>query len=164
MGEIVVHPLMPLYDENTRVLILGTMPSPASRQRSFYYAHPQNRFWPVLAEVLKETCPKDNEERRALVLRHGIGLWDVLHSCAIEGAADGTIREPVANDIASLLEKTNIRAIFTTGQTAYRLYTRLCEAATGIPAVVLPSTSPANCACKYERLVLEYSKILEYTF
>ncbi len=162
MSGIVKHPLAPVYDDNTRVLILGTMPSPISREEGFYYAHPRNRFWQVMSILLCEPLPKDNSGRRRMVLEHGVGLWDVLKSCSISGAADSSIRGPVANDVATLLAASHVQAVFTTGQTAYRLYTRLCFESTGIPAVALPSTSPANCTCGLDELVREYAKILPY--
>lgn len=156
------HPLEPVFDARSRVLILGTMPSPASRAGAFYYLHPQNRFWPVLAALLNEETPMGNDARRAFALRHGIALWDVLARCSIEGAGDASIRDPVGNDIAGLLRQAPIRAVFTTGQTAGRLYHRLCEPAAGLPAVVLPSPSPANCAMRFASLVERYRVLLPY--
>lgn len=157
MVEHVEHPLSPIFDAQSRVLILGTMQSPKSRTFGFYYAHPQNRFWRVLAEVFHQEQPHTNEERTAFCLRNHIALWDVLKSCSIEGADDGSIREPVANDIAGLLLCTSIQTICTTGTKAAALYKRLCLPLTGLPAHALPSTSPANCRhYTYERLVEAY--------
>lgn len=150
----------PLFDEQSCVLILGTMPSPKSREAAFYYAHPQNRFWRVLAEILGEELPQTREERAALCHRRHIALWDVLSSCEIEGAADSTIRNPVPNDIGKLLERAPIRAVFTTGVTASKLYQKLLP---GLPkAIPLPSTSPANCRVRFEELVDKYRIILNY--
>lgn len=160
--QIVVHPLGPVFDSSSRVLILGTMPSPASRAGAFYYLHPRNRFWTVLAALFGEPVPADNGARRSLALRHGVALWDVLAECSIEGAGDASIRDPVANDIAGLLGKTGIRAVFTTGQTAGRLYRRLCEPQTGLAATVLPSPSPANCAVSTAELIERYRAILPW--
>ncbi|MCI5801521.1 MAG: DNA-deoxyinosine glycosylase [Oscillospiraceae bacterium] len=143
--EMVFHAFPPVWDPNSRVLILGTMPSPRSRENGFYYTHPQNRFWPVLSSVLGEPLPQNNEERRALALRRGVALWDVLASCEIRGADDGSISRPQPNDIAGLLARTGIRAVFTTGTKAAALYRRHCLPHTGREAVPLPSTSPANC-------------------
>lgn len=150
----------PLFDGESRVLILGTMPSPKSREAAFYYAHPQNRFWRVLAEILGEGWPPAAEERAALCHRRHIALWDVLASCEIEGAADSTIRDPEPNDIAGLLKRAPIRAVFTTGVTAAKLYQKLLP---DLPrAIPLPSTSPANCRVRFEELVEQYRVILEY--
>ncbi len=150
----------PLFDGESRVLILGTMPSPKSREAAFYYAHPQNRFWRVLAEILGEEWPETVEEREALCHRRHIALWDVLASCEIEGAADSTIRAPMPNDVAGLLKQAPVRAVFTTGTTATKLYEKLL---TGLPrAIPLPSTSPANCRVRLEELVERYRAILEY--
>ena len=164
MSEWIVHPLAPVFDKNSRVLVLGTMPSPKSREAGFYYSHPQNRFWPILAELFGEPLPRSNEEKAALVLRHGIALWDVLHSCRIAGADDASIRDPVPNDIARLLAETHIRAVFTTGAKASALYRRLCLPGTGMKAVPLPSTSPANCRnWSYATLLEAYRVLLDFT-
>lgn len=161
-AECVTHPLGPLADEKSRVLLLGTMPSPASRAAGFYYAHPQNRFWPVLAELLEEPLPPDAAGRRALALRRGVALWDVLQSCRIVGASDAAIRDPVANDLRGLLQASPVRAIFTTGKKAAALYEKLILPVTGRPAIPLPSPSPANCAVKRGALLAAYRQILPY--
>lgn len=144
-SEFLRHPLAPVYDAHSRVLILGTMPSPKSREQGFYYAHPQNRFWPLIAGVLQQLVPMGTAARRQFALENGIALWDVLASCRIQGADDGSIREPVANDLRPLLEAADICAVFTTGRTAFRLYQRLCQPQTGRRALYLPSPSAANC-------------------
>ena len=145
------HPFAPVYDSKSRVLVLGTMPSPRSRTAGFYYMNGQNRFWPVIAAITGERLGYANDEgikavdeRRTLVLRHGIALWDVLASCDIRGATDTSIQNPIANDFSTLLASSHIERIYCTGQTAYKLYTKLCEEATHIGAVCLPSTSSAN--------------------
>lgn len=157
----VIHPIGPVYDGHSRILILGTMPSPKSREAGFYYSHPRNRFWPVLAALFQEKTPENNAEKRALVLRHGIALWDVLASCEIAGAQDTSIKNPVVNPIETLLARTGIQAVFTTGQKAYQLYCRYCFPRTGIEAKPLPSTSPANAATSLERLAKAYQAILD---
>ena len=144
MQALVIHPLEPVYDHNSRILILGTMPSVKSREAGFYYMHPQNRFWPVLAEVLGEPAPTSLVARRELALRRGVALWDVLASCEIDGSLDGTIRNPVSNDFSGLLACSRIRAIFTTGKKAADLYRRLVRDAVGMDCIPLPSSSPAN--------------------
>ncbi len=164
MSEWIEHPLKPVFNENSRVLVLGTMPSPKSREFGFYYSHPQNRFWRVLSSLYGEPLPLTNGEKTALLLRRRVALWDVLKSCRIDGADDASIRDPVPNDIAGLLAKTGIRAVFTTGTKAASLYRRLCRKQTGLDAVALPSTSPANCRrYPYEKLLEAYRVLLDYT-
>lgn len=162
-AQQVIHPLAPVFDERSRVLILGTMPSPKSRETGFYYGHPQNRFWRVMAELLDEPFPASREERLALALRRHFALWDVLATCVIRGADDGSIREPEANDLSAVLSAAPIEAIFTTGTKAAALYRKLCLPKTGVEAIALPSTSAANCRFySYEQLVKAYAAVKEY--
>lgn len=162
-AQQVIHPLAPVFDAHSRVLILGTMPSPKSRETGFYYGHPQNRFWRVMAELLDEPFPASREERLALALRRHFALWDVLASCVIRGADDGSIREPEANDLSAVLSAAPIEAIFTTGTKAAALYRKLCLPKTGVEAIALPSTSTANCRFySYEQLVKAYAAVKEY--
>ena len=123
--EKVVHTIAPVYDENSRVLILGSMPSPKSREVGFYYGHPQNRFWRVLAEILNEEVPDDTFAKKALVLRHHIALWDVLAECEIEGASDSSIKNPKINDMDIIFSRASIKAVFATGAKAAELYQKL---------------------------------------
>ena len=160
--EHIIHSIEPVFDTESRVLILGTMPSPKSREVQFYYGHPQNRFWRVLAAVLGEEVPRPVPEKKAMLLRHRIALWDVLAECEITGASDSSIRNPVANDLSVVLDHAPVQAVFTTGATAWKLYTRLQKPHTGIEAVRLPSTSPANCAVKMEALTEAYKAILPW--
>lgn len=160
--EHIIHSIEPVFDAESRVLILGTMPSPKSREVQFYYGHPQNRFWRVLAAVLGEEVPRSVPEKEAMLLRHRIALWDVLAECEITGASDSSIRNPVANDLSVILGHAPVQAVFTTGATAWKLYTRLQKPHTGIEAVRLPSTSPANCAVKMEALTEAYKAILPW--
>lgn len=160
--EHIIHSIEPVFDTESRVLILGTMPSPKSREVQFYYGHPQNRFWRVLAAVLGEEVPQSVPEKKAMLLRHRIALWDVLAECEITGASDSSIRNPVANDLSVILDHAPVQAVFTTGATAWKLYTRLQKPHTGIEAVRLPSTSPANCAVKMEVLTEAYKAILPW--
>ena len=160
--EHIIHSIEPVFDTESRVLILGTMPSPKSREVQFYYGHPQNRFWRVLAAVLGEEVPRSVPEKKAMLLRHRIALWDVLAECEITGASDSSIRNPVANDLSVILGHAPVQAVFTTGATAWKLYTRLQKPHTGIEAVRLPSTSPANCAVKMEALTEAYKAILPW--
>ena len=162
-AQQVIHPLAPVFDAHSRVLILGTMPSPKSRETGFYYGHPQNRFWRVMAELLDEPFPASREERLALALRRHFALWDVLASCVIRGADDGSIREPEANDLSAVLSAAPIEAIFTTGTKAAALYRKLCLPKTGMEAIALPSTSAATCRFySYEQLVKAYAAVKEY--
>ena len=144
----------PVYSENSRALILGTWPSPKSREMAFYYGHPQNRFWPMMAALTGEPVParEDIEAKKGIILRHGLALWDTLESCTITGASDASIRDVVPNDTASLLAKAPIEAVFCNGATAHRIYTKYLLPVSGIPAVKLPSTSPANAAWSPARL------------
>lgn len=163
MSSLVIHPLPPLMDEKSQVLLLGTMPSPKSREAGFYYAHPQNRFWRILSTLLDEPFPETIPERISLCHRHHIALWDVLHSCQIKGADDQSIREPKVNDLRPLLQQAPIQAIFTTGTKAFHLYKKHCLPMTHRPAVCLPSSSAAN--CRYhtlDTLVQAYRVILPY--
>ena len=157
---VVTHSLSPVWDAHSRVLILGTMPSPASRAQGFYYGHPQNRFWRVLAAVLGEVDPAaDPAARREFALRHGIALFDVLRRCEIAGASDASIRAGEPNDFSAILAGADIRAVFTTGKRAFALYERLCLPATGRPAVCLPSPSAANCRMSLGELIRAYAPI-----
>lgn len=142
--ENIVHPFGPVYNSESKILVLGTIPSPVSRQNNFYYSHPQNRFWQVLSAVFDEPLPYTIEDKTNLVLKHGIALWDVLASCQIDGAEDASIKKPVANDFSKVLAETQIKTIYTTGDKAFKLYKKLCQKQTGIEAISLPSTSPAN--------------------
>ena len=155
---MIEHEIPPLFDERSRVLILGSFPSPKSRETGFYYGHPQNRFWRVLSAVLNEEVPITTEEKKNLLLTHGIALWDVISSCEIRGAGDSTIKNASPNDFSVILSKADIRRVFTTGKTASALYKKF----TGAESVSLPSPSPANCALSLEKLIEEYKKILPY--
>lgn len=160
--EHIVHPLDPVYDDSSRVLILGSLPSPLSRSSGFYYGNPRNRFWQVLSVLLEEPLPSSNEEKRQLLISHHIALWDVIRSCDIHGAADSSIRDVVVNDIPLILSSSCVRAVFANGSKAYELYMRYCYPDTRIEAVKLPSTSPANAASSLDRLVEEYRKIMQF--
>ena len=142
--------------------MLGSIPSPQSRAVGFYYGNPRNRFWTVLSVLFGEPLPDSVEEKRKMVLRHGIALWDVLASCEIAGASDASIRNPVGNDLSRILCAAPIQAIFTTGQKAGLLYRRFQQPETRREAVGLPSTSPANAAKKLEELVEAYRVILGF--
>ncbi len=160
--EYVEHTFEPVFDGASRVLVLGSIPSPKSREQGFYYGHPRNRFWPVLARVLGEETPGTIVEKKAMALRHHVAIWDVLAGCDIHGADDGSIRNPRPNDLNRILSQAPIRAVFTTGARAGVLYRRYCQPVTGMEAVLLPSTSPANCRMTEEMLAGAYSAILPF--
>ena len=155
MGEYshMTHTFLPVYDENSELLILGSFPSVKSREQGFYYGHPQNRFWKVLAAVCECEVPKTIEEKKKMLLKNHIAIWDVIDSCDIIGSSDSSIKHVVPADIAGILTKTNIARIFANGKTAGNLYKKYSENSTGIPAVVLPSSSPANAAYSLEKLI-----------
>ncbi len=163
VSEHIVHSIPPTFDENSRVLVLGSIPSPKSREIQFNYGHPQNRFWRVLARIAQEPVPSTNERKRDFCLRHHIALWDVLAECDIEGASDASIRNAKANDLTIITDAANIEAVFCTGAKAHDLYRRLgCEQMCGLTATKLPSTSPANAACSLKKLVEAYGVILDH--
>lgn len=146
------HPFPPLYDAQSEILILGSFPSVKSREGMFFYHHPQNRFWRVLAAVLGEPVPQSIPEKSEMLHRRHIALWDVIASCEITGSSDSSIRAVVANDLSPILQTAPIRAIFCNGGTAYSCYRRYTQPKAELPVVSLPSTSPANAAWSVERL------------
>ncbi|MBP0969149.1 MAG: DNA-deoxyinosine glycosylase [Oscillospiraceae bacterium] len=163
MKEEIVHPFGPLYSPDSRVLILGSFPSVKSREINFYYGHPQNRFWRVIPEVFGREKPTTIEEKKELILSCGLALWDTIGRCEITGSSDASIRNARPNDISIILRESKIRKIFCNGKTSFSLYSKLLEPITGMEAVCLPSTSPANAAWKTEDLIRAWSVIREYT-
>ena len=165
--EKLCHPFPPLYDENSKILILGSFPSVKSREMEFFYGHPQNRFWKLLSLLLGAPFPETVPERRAFLLSHKIAAWDVIASCEIRGSSDASIRNAVPNDLREILDGAQIRQIYVNGGTAGRLYRKYQEKPlTGVygdcaKAVVLPSTSPANAAWTMDRLQQAWSVILD---
>lgn len=157
--ESIVHPIPPLYDENCKILILGSFPSVKSRDAMFFYGHPQNRFWKLMAALFEEAYPQTIEEKKALVLKHHIAMWDTIRSCTITGSSDSSIKDVVPNDLSVILDNSRVERIFCNGATSYRLYMKYIYPTTGIKAVKLPSTSPANAAFNLERLLTEWSMI-----
>ena len=152
VDKLIQHPIDPVFDSHSRVLILGSFPSVRSREEQFFYGHPQNRFWRVLAAVCGRPAPRTVEEKRALLLEEGIALWDVIASCEVAGSADSSIKNVAPNDLSRILEAAKIEAIFVNGKTAEKYYRRYLRPVTGREAVCLPSTSPANAAWTLERL------------
>lgn len=160
--EHITHPIPPLYNENSRVLILGSFPSRASRSAAFFYGHPRNRFWQIIARVTGDPTPQSTDEKRALALRHGIALWDTIASCDIRGSSDASISNVVVNDISAILNTAPIKAVFTNGTASSKLYEKYILPETGVRSTALPSTSPANAAMSADALYLRWRVIAEY--
>ncbi len=157
----IVHPFPPFYDEESRILILGSFPSVKSREMNFFYGHPQNRFWKVVAAICGEETPMTVPERSAFLARNHIALFDVIHSCEIVGSSDSSIRNAVVNDLSPILAGSGVgNHIFVNGGKARDLYQKYTEAQTGIPCRYLPSTSPANAAWSLERLTAAWREAI----
>ncbi|MBR2732300.1 MAG: DNA-deoxyinosine glycosylase [Clostridia bacterium] len=156
---MLIHPIPPLFAADAETLILGSFPSVKSREAAFFYGHPQNRFWKVLPRVLGCPVPQTIDEKKALILTHRLALWDVIGSCEIEGSADSTIRSVTPNDLRIILNGSAVTRIFVNGRTAEKYYKKYTEPVIGIPAVCLPSTSPANAAWSLERLTAAWMQI-----
>ncbi|MBO7448770.1 MAG: DNA-deoxyinosine glycosylase [Clostridiales bacterium] len=148
-----VHPIPPLFDEESEVLILGSFPSVKSREANFFYGHPQNRFWKMIAKVFDEDVPTTIDEKKKLILSHHLAMWDVIAECDIEGSSDSSIKNVKANDLSVITDNAKIKKIIVNGKTAEKMYNRYILNKTGIDAIVLPSTSPANAAWSLDKLV-----------
>ena len=159
--ENITHTFEPVYDRESRILILGSFPSVKSRENHFYYGHPQNRFWKVIAKLTEGEEPVTIEEKKILLLQNHIAIWDVIASCTIQGSSDSSIKDVVVNDFSEILENSSIQTIYVNGNKAYDLYHRYAEEKTGIKAIRLPSTSPANAAWNMERLCEAWKIIFE---
>ena len=157
------HPIPPTYDKDSRILILGSFPSPKSRESGYFYGHPQNRFWKVVSTLFQEDLPVTVPEKHAFLVRHHIAAWDVIKSCEITGASDSSITDVVVNDLRPILECADIRQIYVNGKKAFEYYRKYTRALTGRDAVCLPSTSPANAAWNFEKLLDAWKIILEET-
>ena len=160
--KTLTHTFEPIYNKDSRILILGSFPSVKSRENNFYYGHPQNRFWKVIAGVIGNPVPVSIEEKKELLLNNHIAIWDVIASCSIQGSSDSSIRDVVVNDFSKVLQESSIRTIYVNGNKAYELYHKYAEEKTGIAAIKLPSTSPANAAWSVERLCDNWKQILTY--
>lgn len=147
-----IHPIPPLYSASSSVLILGSFPSVKSREQEFFYGHPQNRFWRVIAAVYGTSVPTAVEEKKKLILSNGLALWDVIAECEIEGSSDSSISAVKPNDISIILNNCPVKRIFVNGKTAEKYYIKYIQPKIGLKAVCLPSTSPANAAWSFERL------------
>ena len=147
-----IHTIPPVFDAASKVLILGSLPSLKSAEAGFFYAHPQNRFWRVLANVLSEKIPTDKSEKINLLLSNHIALWDVVKSCDITGSSDCSIKNAEPNDIEKIILHSHVRKIYTNGSTSHKLYNKYIAEKIGIDAHLLPSTSPANASWSFEKL------------
>lgn len=156
------HPFSPLYDKNSKILILGSFPSVKSREQLFFYGHAQNRFWRVVSAVTCADIPETVNEKKELLLAHKIALWDVIASCDIVGSSDSSIKNVVPNNISEILENADIQQIFVNGRTAEKYYKKYIRDSVGREAVCLPSTSPANAAKSLEQLITEWSVIKDF--
>ena len=157
----IIHPIPPLYDADCRILILGSFPSVKSREAMFFYGHPQNRYWKLIARLFDEPVPETIEEKKRLALSHHIAMWDTIRSCTITGSSDSSIRDVVPNDLSVILDHSKVERIFCNGATSHKLYMKYIFPMTGIKAVKLPSTSPANAAFTLDRLAKEWAVIIE---
>ena len=159
MMQRLTHPFGPLYNDSSKVLILGSFPSVQSREQNFFYGHPQNRFWRVIASVFDQPVPQSIEEKKQLILSSGLDLWDSIASCEITGSSDSSIRNAQPNDLSIILNNCNIERIYCNGRKSYELYQKYIRPQTGRAAVCLPSTSPANAQWTLEKLIREWSVI-----
>lgn len=158
----IVHPFPPLCDGRSEILILGSFPSVKSREQRFFYGHPQNRFWRLIARLFEEEIPLTVDEKKSLVLRHHIAMWDTIRSCTIAGSSDSSIKDVVPNDLSVILEHSQVSRIFCNGAASYHLYMKYIYSNTQIKAQKLPSTSPANAAFNMDRLVGAWKVIKDY--
>lgn len=152
MTEFVVHPIPPLFDKDSEVLILGSFPSVKSREAAFFYGHPQNRFWKVIARLFDAEVPSTVSDKTELILKNHLALWDSIASCEIHGSSDSSIQNVVVNDLSPILNGSKIKAVFCNGATSYSFYQKYIEPKTNIKAQKLPSTSPANASWSLDRL------------
>lgn len=157
--ERITHPIPPVYNKDSKVLVLGSFPSVKSREAQFFYHHPQNRFWRVISTLFDEPVPVTMEEKRDILLRNGIAVWDVIQSCEIIGSADSSIKNIIPNDISEILKTAKLNRIISNGSTSHRLYMKHIFPVTGIEALRLPSTSPANASCSMDCLIKDWSII-----
>ena len=155
------HPFGPLFSENSRVLILGSFPSVKSREQQFFYGHPQNRFWKVIAALYHQEVPSTIDQKKKLILENHLALWDSIASCVVTGSSDASIREVRANNLSVILDHSPIRKIFCNGKTSCQMHEKWIRPVTGREAVCLPSTSPANAQWSLDRLIDAWSVILK---
>lgn len=159
---MIIHPIPPVWNGESKILILGSFPSVKSRETSFFYGHPQNRFWRVVSAVTNSPLPVTIDEKKSYLLSSGIALWDVIASCDITGSSDSSIKNVTPNDLSAILEGADIRAIFTNGKAAHSLYQKYTKPITAREDICLPSTSPANAAWSLDKLVAAWGEIKKY--
>lgn len=155
----IIHPFPPLYDENSKILILGSFPSVKSREAMFFYGHPQNRFWRVIAALYGEETPQNIDEKKKLILSHNLALWDSIQSCTITGSSDSSVKNVVPNDLSLIINNSKVDRVFCNGALSHKMYMKFIFPLTNIKAVKLPSTSPANAAYSLDRLIEEWKVI-----
>ncbi len=158
----IIHPIQPVYNAESCILILGSFPSVKSREACFFYAHPQNRFWRMLAALFHEEVPEDTASRRDFLLRHRIAVWDTVAACDIRGSSDASMKNAVPNDLSPILGAADIRAVFCNGALSYKLYQKHQAKDIPLPVYAMPSTSPANAACSLSSLIYSWGEILSY--
>lgn len=158
---MIYHPIKPLYDNNSEILILGSFPSVKSREQMFFYGHPQNRFWKVTAAVFGDEVPQTIEEKKVFLLKNRVALWDVIASCEISGSSDSSIKNVTPNNLSQIIDKGKIKRIFVNGKTAEKYYNKYTRDKIGMEVVCLPSTSPANAAWNMEKLIKAWSVIAD---
>lgn len=153
-----VHTIDPVYSPESKILILGSFPSVKSREAGFYYAHPTNRFWKILAALFNTELP-DIESRKSFLLSHGIALWDTIGRCTIKGSSDSSIEDAVPNDIASLINTTNIHTIILNGNKSRDMFRKYLSDYIEADVITLPSTSAANASYSLPELIDAWSII-----
>lgn len=158
---MISHPFPPLYDENSRILILGSFPSVKSREQNFFYGHPQNRFWKVTSAVFGAPLPVSIDDKKTFLHDNGIALWDVIACCDIKGSSDSSIKNVIPNDLSQIITSADIKGIFVNGRTAEKYYKKYALKTTGVEALCLPSTSPANAAYSLDALIRVWSVIAQ---
>ncbi|MEA4972274.1 MAG: DNA-deoxyinosine glycosylase [Candidatus Metalachnospira sp.] len=159
-----VHTFEPVYDKNSKILILGSFPSVKSREANFFYGHPKNRFWNVISSVFECVTPDTIEDKKNFLYNNNIALWDTIHSCDIIGSSDSSIKNVVPSDISLILNSADINAVFANGAASHKLYMKYCYPLTNTDAIKLPSTSPANAAFSLEKLILIWSIEIKKSF
>ncbi len=147
------HTFEPIFNKDSKILILGSLPSVKSREEGFYYGHPQNRFWSVLSSIYNLEIPKIIDEKIEMLINNNIAIWDVIESCDIIGSSDSSIKNVIPADLSKILNNSNIQNIYANGKTASKLYKKYSEKNTGIKIIELPSTSPANATYTLDRLI-----------
>ncbi|MCR8968405.1 DNA-deoxyinosine glycosylase [Facklamia sp. 7083-14-GEN3] len=160
--QTIKHPLQPLYNEDSQILILGSFPSVKTRQYGFFYGHPQNRFWPLMGNLFKVELSTNIEERRNFLLKHRISVYDSIYQCDIVGSSDASIKNVIPSDLKVIFDKASIQQVFCNGATSYKYYQKYHAKETGIKGIKLPSTSPANARFRLDDLALEWKEILKY--